>query len=116
MRGSCSAQEHETGRVVIRNGIPHGAASAAPPPVAGPGVHYSLERPALQAFGRIAWHGPEAPQEVTGVCIEGNDGAPHPRIRSVVSDVYLSASHPRRAGNTGHRRINTDRSLPKLLS
>ncbi|MEA3220967.1 MAG: hypothetical protein OZX49_02082 [Immundisolibacter sp.] len=87
---------------VVGHRIPHrAAATALVPPLAGrvPGLggHFHIRR--LEALGRVAGHGPEAPHHLAGGGVVGGHVAAHAVLGAAVADDDLVLDDARRAGD-----------------
>src|SRR5690606_26922394 len=98
------------------HGIPHRAAAAERPPFTRPGLRGFFEDGRLEAVGRIAGHGVEAPGHLAAAGVIGGDIAAHAELGAAVADQHLALHHARRAGDgVGLRLVDRDH-LPDFLA
>ena len=101
---------------IVRHRVPDGAAAAERPPLAAPRGGGHLHRGVLEAVGRIAGHGIEAPCELAGVGVVGRDVAAHAELGAAVADQHLAFDDARRAGDRVRLRAVDGVDVPELLS
>ncbi len=101
---------------VVGHRVPHGAAAAAEPPFAGPGLRRLFELRMLEAVLRVARDRIEAPRELAGRGVVRGQIAADAVLAAAVADQHL-ALHDARRARDGVRLGAVDRvDLPALLA
>src|SRR5690606_23115910 len=101
----------EVGLRIIGDGVPYRTAATQEPPLAIPGFGSPAHGFVLEAVGRVARHGVEAPGQLTTLGIIGAEIASYAELGTGVADQDLALHHAWCTGNriplvlvNGHRR------------
>ena len=113
-------EDHRFGLRVVENAVPNRAAAAGFPPVTGPGIgrhgHHAIGCRVIGTLGRIARHGPKAPQRLAGFRIVRREEATRIELSATLTDVHNAIADARCAGDgIGHGTIG-HLHVPRLLS